>query len=334
MKIVGIGVCGPGEAQRYMKRTLDEFKRLCDEVVIATCNATEEEKNLISDYGFERYEDNREWGYHQPNIKTDLLKRVRILAPNWIIALDMDEVFAPEFTRKKAEELAKTTEIGYNFMIVNLYNDPEHFAHDAGIQRFWNIRYYKYLPEYGLEFQNKALHCGLAPPYIYKYAWHAPYYVEHYGLMKKEDRDRKAQRYQYYDPRARYKGKVYYDDLQKTLKAIPFDRQGLLRKLAEIQDTQPRKTPKIIINNKPMGFTYIRRFIDGKDMGIVDIPDDQVENLIKNNPSWVILHKVGEDEGQKVEVPPVPEKAKFECSICGRVLNSKPGLGRHMQSHK
>lgn len=240
MRIIGIGVAGQGEADRYMRKTLEEFKRLCDDVIIATCNADKKTKDLIKEYGFWQYEDNREWGKYQPDIKTDLLRRAGKLKPDWIIALDMDEVFAPEFTRQEAEKLSESKEIGFYFMIVNLYNDKDHFYHGVGIQRFWNVRFFKYLSGH-TEYQKKSLHCGLAPAIHYKWGWHAPFYVEHYGLMLKEDRMRKAQRYAKYDPNAKFKGKEYYDDLIADHTPKEFDRQGLLNKLREIQDTQPRK---------------------------------------------------------------------------------------------
>jgi hypothetical protein len=244
MRIVGIGVCGSGEADRYMRKTMEEYKRLCDEVLIVTCNATEKEKELIKEYGFSQYEDNREWGKEQPNIKQALLERAGTLKPDWIITLDMDEVFAPEFTREEAEKLAKTEEIGYYFMIVNLYNDEQHFAHDKGIQRFWNVRYFKYTPEYGLLYQRTGVHCGSCPKVNWAYGWYAPFYVLHYGLMKPEDRQKKIERYQVYDPKRILKP-AYYDDLERELKMHVFDAPGLLNKLREAKECQPRKTPKI-----------------------------------------------------------------------------------------
>lgn len=245
VKIVGIGVCGAGEASRYMRKTLEEFKRLCDETIIVTNNATNNEIKLIEEFGFHHFPDDREWGIDQPNIKTSLLFKAGGLHPDWIVALDMDEVFAPEVTRQTLEGLASTSEIAYYFMIVNLYNDEQHFAHDVGIQRFWNIRFYKYAPEFGLQFQRKNLHCGLGPPIMYKYGWHAPYYVLHYGLMKPEDRQKKVERYQKYDPNGRFKAGEYYNDLQRELKMHVFDAQGLLNKLSVAPECQPRKTPKI-----------------------------------------------------------------------------------------
>jgi hypothetical protein len=239
-------VCGGNE--RYLENSLKEFKRLCDDAIIATNNADQATKDLIDKYGYWQYEDNREWGLNQPKIKTDLLKKVGGLKPDWIIAIDSDEIFAPQFDRKEAERLSTLGEIAWYFLVINLYNDKDHFAHDVGIQRFWNIRYYKYMPEYGLYFQKTNLHCGLAPPIMYGYGWHAPYYLEHYGLMLKEDRERKARRYDLYDPNAKMKGREYYDDLRRELKPKVFDRDNLLLKLKESSECKKRdkiKLPKL-----------------------------------------------------------------------------------------
>lgn len=244
MRIIGIMVCGVNE--KYLERSLNEFKRLCDDVLIATNNADDNTKETIKRYGFKSYEDNREWGKEQPNIKTDLLTRAgHELTPDWIIALDADEVFCESFTRHEAETLSQREEIAYYFLVVNLYNDEEHFAHSTGIQRFWNIRFYKYLPAYGLQFQRKALHCGLAPPIAYKYGWHSPFYLLHFGLMLKEDRQRKLERYRKYDPNKIYKPGAYYDELGMELPMRKFDGVGLLAKLKESKETHPRKTPKL-----------------------------------------------------------------------------------------
>lgn len=240
-RIIGIGVCGPNE--KYLEQTLKEFNRLCDDAIIVTNNADFETIRLIETYNIHHYPDDREWGKFQPDIKTDLLTKAGKLNPDWIISLDMDERFAPEFTREEAIKLTQTDEIAYYFFVINLYNDPEHFAHSTGIQRFWNIRFYKYMPEYGLQFQRKALHCGLGPPITYKYGWHAPFYLLHYGLMDKEDRIRKAERYQKYDPNKKFKGGTYYDELLADLPMRKFDGEQLLKQLAESSETQPRKRP-------------------------------------------------------------------------------------------
>lgn len=245
MRVIGAMVCGPGEADRYLEKSLKEFKRLCDDALIVCNNTDEKTEQLITKYGYKWYRDDREWGVSQPDIKSDLLRRIGAYSPDWIIAIDSDEVFASDFTREEAERLAGGDEIAYNFLVVNLYNDEQHFAHSTGIQRFWNVRFYKYLPEHGLQFLRKSLHCGLAPPISYKYAWHAPYYLLHYGLMKAEDRQKKIERYQKYDPTKKFKSGSYYDELGMELPMRKFDPEGLLAKLRESRETQPRTPPKL-----------------------------------------------------------------------------------------
>lgn len=241
MRIIGIMVLGPSE--KYLEKSLKEFKRLCDDAIIATNNTDKDSIKLIDSYGFKHYEDNREWGINQPSIKSRLLEEVAQLNPDWIIAIDSDEVFAPEFTREEAEKLANGNEIAYYFMVVNLYNDEQHYMHSTGIQMFWNIRFYKYLPEYGLQFLKKNLHCGLAPPVAYKFGWHAPFYLLHYGLMIKEDRQRKAVRYNKYDPTKRFKAGTYYDELLLDLKPRLFEPDRLLTKLKESLECKTRLKP-------------------------------------------------------------------------------------------
>lgn len=323
MKIVGIGVCGPNE--KYLEATLKEFERLCDEVVIATCNATQKEIDLISKYGFWHFEDNREWGKFQPKIKTDLLRKAGKLNPDWIIALDMDEVFAPEFIRQEAERLANTEEIAYNFLIVNLYNDKDHFYHGKGIQRFWNVRYFKYLSGY-TEYLNKNVHCGLAPALHYQYAWHAPYYLEHYGLMDKGDRLRKVERYAKYDKINPTKAD-YYEELAKDLNPIPFNREELLIKLKNLADCQPRKTPSINKMKKELKVFYIERVKNGVSWGTIPVTEDLVEETLKREKEWRLIGEVG-GEPEVVE-PKEEEPVANECPLCGKSFKTETALKSH-----
>jgi len=319
MRIIGFMVCGPGEADRYLHHSLQEFARLCDDAVIATNNADDKTKDLIRSYGFWQYEDNREWGKYQPRIKQDLLSRVAVLCPDWIIAIDSDEAFAPAFTRQEAEALACTGEIAYYFLVVNHYNDEQHFAHGAGIQRFWNVRFFKYAPQFSLAFQNTPLHCGLAPAFAYEYGWHAPFYLSHFGLMLASDRKRKADRYKKYDPKAEYKDRVYYDDLDRECEMRPFDGPGLLAQLRLAVDCQPRATPYFTKQNgTPMKFHYVKRVKDGR---VIDVPETDLESTLKrtclvDGHVSKMFDYIGEvDLGVKIETPVAPKLPT--CPLCG-----------------
>lgn len=203
-------VLGPNEAGRYLKKTLDCFKQLCDDVVVATCNATAKEMDLLDKYDFRHYPDNREWGKFQPYIKTDLLKIILKLGADWILPLDADEEII--VNRKELEGLTVNRESCY-FYIVNLWNDGQHYSKTLS---FWNVRFYKADASKGTQFLKKPLHCGNAPPYFYvkkPKESYVPFYLKHRGLLDPVNRAEKARRYEIYDPFAIHKGRDYYDAL-------------------------------------------------------------------------------------------------------------------------
>lgn len=230
MKIIGQGVCGPGEADRYMRQTMEEFKRLCDEVFICLCNATEKEQNLVKEYGFFYYRDDREWGKQQPNIKTDLLKRIKMRNPDWVVALDMDETL-PTLTREKFEPLTEGR-TSMQMYVVNLWNDEKHYKR---ISSFWNVRAYSPKASSETQFLRKPVHCGNAPPFFYGSAkdTYVPHIMLHRGLMDPADRAKKVERYNKYDPHAIHKGYEYYDMLSHDTGSAEYDQEAVLKKIQD-----------------------------------------------------------------------------------------------------
>lgn len=229
MKIVGQLVCGPGEADKHLRETLGEFKRLCDDVVVVTCNAGEAEKKLIHEYGFWQYEDNREWGRAQPDIKTDLLRRILRLRPDWILVLDADESL-PTLVRSSLERLTVDRESCY-FYVVNLWNDTQHYARALS---FWNVRFYKADESKGVQFLRKPVHCGNAPPYFYNQpARHSyvPHILLHKGLMDATERQKRHERYAIFDPRAVHKGREYYDALIAQGSGSEYNQEQVVAKI-------------------------------------------------------------------------------------------------------
>lgn len=224
-------VCGPGEADRWLKDSLDEFKRLCDDAVIVTCNATDKEKKLIKSYGYWTYEDNREWGKAQNKIKTELLSKIAVLKPDWILSLDADETL-PTITKDNLQSCA-SGRISTYFYVVNLWNDEAHYSEELS---FWNVRYYKLPSEGNRKFQNTPLHCGSAPPVAWRQSpkeSYVPHILLHKGLMLPSDRQRKAQRYNVYDPEAKYKGRQYYDSLVAPMPSREYNESEVLTKITK-----------------------------------------------------------------------------------------------------
>jgi hypothetical protein len=235
MKIIGMMVCGQGEADRYLEKPLQQFKELCDDAIIA-CNGEDKKRDkLIKKYGFWSYRDDREWGLYQPHIKTALLGKIMRLKPDWVLPLDADEEIAGmdrPLLEKTINELP-TGKKSCFFYFVTLWQDDKHFAPKFG---FWNIRLFQPVPALGLQYQKTPLHCGLAPPYAYnpKHAKNLPMVVRHYGMMSQEDRDKKIERYEKYDPRQIYKNPIYYDWLKEDEEPKPYNEDSMIRKVTAL----------------------------------------------------------------------------------------------------
>ena len=106
MRIVGYGVCGPNE--KRIVEALEDFRRLCDFTIICCNNCDQKTKETIKDFGFERVDDNREWGKYQNQIKEDFVRtHVNKLKPDVTLCKDLDEIYDPRLTREGIEELGK-----------------------------------------------------------------------------------------------------------------------------------------------------------------------------------------------------------------------------------
>jgi hypothetical protein len=123
---------------------------------------------------------------------------------------------------------------------VNHWNDESHYRKYLS---FWNIRLFRYAPEYGLTYARKNVHCGLGPPVAYYYGSHAPFIIRHKGLMLPEDRQKKFERYQKYDPQGKMKSQDWYNELIRETPGTTFIESELQNK---IMSEWTLETPKKI----------------------------------------------------------------------------------------
>lgn len=272
-KVIGYGICGPGESGRFMRETLEEFKRLCDETIILCNNALPQDKMLIYEYGFRMVQDNREWGKLQWKIKQDFVRAhvaPRAAVGDMMVCLDMDERFDRHITK---EWLLEAPFDAYKVFIVDLWNDPEHYKPSSC---FWNTRIWRWTGN--TEWIPKPVHCGLAPRWAVAYNRYAPFLLIHKGLMLKEDRARKVARYEKYDPHQQHLGKQYYWMLKEDT-AEAFDEEAMHATIADevatYKQTKPRTPPTMA---QPKGrFAYVIN-----PGGItVDIPEKQLKETLK-----------------------------------------------------
>lgn len=315
--ITGYCITTSGEAKRYLRDTLDCLQKLCDEVVIVHNRSGAEEIAMVEEYGFDSYSDSAEWGLHQHEIKERLMKWLSHKPRDLMVCLDSDEVLL--ISKKEITELKGDAWYVY---VMNLWGD--------GWKRkwsFWNIRIWRW--NNIIEFQRRPLHCGLAPKWCYEMGQYIPIILEHYGLMLRDDRQKKITRYLKYDPTAIYRSKEYYDGLSDD----DFDHinyEHIYQALHKEVDNCKGKKFNFI---KPMKYIMLRN-----PAGIlVDIPENQVAETLKRKG----FSLVNEETPITLEImPPEPVLAQpeaikqgFPCDKCAFIAKSQTGLKVHSKKH-
>ncbi len=293
MQVIGYGICGPGESGRYMRETMEEFKRLCDRVVILCNNAGVGEYDLIREYGFDIVEDEREWGRLQWKIKQEFMEEH--IAPiasigDVMVCLDMDERFHRSLSK---DWLRRMPFDAYKVFIVDLWNDDKHYK---PVSCFWNTRIWRW--NGNIEWWAKPVHCGLSPKWAVAYNRYAPFILVHKGLMAKSDRDRKIKRYEKYDPHARHLAKPYYAMLHSDA-AEPFDEDAIQDTISDEVATYKQSKPRSIpFMAQPKGrFAYVTN-----PGGItVDIPEKQLAETLKR-PGFTFIGWADEAEREMEEL--------------------------------
>lgn len=75
-----------------------------------------------------------------------------------------------------------------------------------------------------------------------------------------------------------------------------------------------------------MKYKFIERLgKDGVNHGTIDVPEKDVPETLRRNPTW----RIQEDE----ETPIQPVEFKIECPICNKTFKSEGGLGLHRRHH-
>ena len=144
---------------------------------------------------------------------------------------------------------------------------------------FWNVRFWGWewkdkLGDGFFNFENRPLHCGLAPKWAYHLNLHAPFMLLHYGLREEASRKRKIARYEEFDPKQVYRHPSYYNAL-KSNDFEEFDQENIQKQLDDHIDSIEQPLNKELPKNKVKKQVLVVREADGftftVDENMVDI---------------------------------------------------------------
>lgn len=346
MKIIGQMVVGPGESKRFLDKSLPRLQEICDDVVVLLNNVDADTHQYVLDTGVRSFEDNREWGTNQHLLKQKLVDLVISIGADWVLTADADEVFDESITREDIEALADKGGSGFNFYIINLYDDG--YTPDWS---FWNVRMYQCTDEWSMKMYDQPLHCGSAPEVAMRTSNYSPFIVWHYGLKNKKDRDKKVARYEKYDPEAKYKGRSYYQFLSSNLTPTPVDTDKLRALVADEVRDYKHTFPNM--NKHTQKYFYVRatneRKIDpitGKPMSkLIDVPEHSLKHTLRQSGKNGMIYELVNEDGLSLKEESKPKKKPVKkeeseapkednvCEECGFVAKNAFGLKAHARKH-
>jgi hypothetical protein len=346
MKIGSYLVVARGEGDRYLKKALDKLTTLVDFICIWGDDIDDKTKKICLSYpNVELYNHNKSvWGRKQWAIKEKLYSEMVLpKKPDWVVCIDADEVLDDRLTREKLEELANRDEVAFEFYCVQLWDKENQMRTDDLWGNFYNVRFFKCVPEMGSEWKKTALHCGLAPMYAYQYSTECEYIFKHYGYMKHEDRIKKDERYKKFDPDARYISERYYKSIleEKGVRLKEFDESKFIKRLKYIK-RQP-KVFRIMPDKKETSYVF-KILKNGRIMTINDRPlyeewinkknDFEFLGTLEQIKEQNIAKKVEQsNELLGVDLEKVEKKEELVCEICGFKAKTENGLKVHMRKH-
>ncbi len=225
------------EAGRYLERVIENTLLFCDEIVILDDHSTDDTKIAISEMA-SRYP-NRIWLQSAENtwenenlLRSELLSlSITLTHPDWLIAIDADELYEAEKMNEQLPCLMSQTDADWvGFRFFDMW-DEEHYRDDdiwpAGmsyVPRMFRVTGSCY------EWPEKRRHCGSIPESVVRCSngINSSVRVKHLGWMKPEDRDKKYLDRITDDPNCEfYPKEVYEAILDKNPTLVKWDDNNI-----------------------------------------------------------------------------------------------------------
>ncbi|MCY0869174.1 MAG: glycosyltransferase family 2 protein, partial [Firmicutes bacterium] len=121
------------EADRYLREVLDDLSEYVDEIVIVDDASTDDTVQICRSYpkivALERSTASL-YGVNEAVLKRRLFTRTAATAPDWILAIDADELFEPRAHTRLREMINQTHTDWYSFRFFHFWRSRTHYRVD------------------------------------------------------------------------------------------------------------------------------------------------------------------------------------------------------------
>jgi len=207
------------DGMEFIHRWLDNIAPLVDEIVLVDNGSTDGTLEVIKNHPKVVSIDQTE-GYHEGRDKAILYKRARERNADWLLTLDVDEIFEKRMTRERIEKMMRSKIFKkYRFRRFHLFKDENHFKaalsnlfHNSVPDRMmWKDQSTGHFPPY-------KLHIG-TPRGIKGLACWTNIRLKHYSLLYQKKHLEKTK---YYAKMDSQRAKMYEKHHNENVKTWPF----------------------------------------------------------------------------------------------------------------
>ncbi len=222
------------ENGRYLKDSIWYLKKSFVDKIIIVCDwsnfETMAELDELKDEKTKIYYHDKRLFWEKENILRERTTSYAISQnPHWIIPLDADEILDPELKLENVLWLLNEN-IWIDFRIAHYWWDKEKVRIDWAFWNQFNIRLFKYIPEYWYKFYDRNIHCWSAPVYCYENRIITDYILHHYWYVNKEDIKIKSERQKKYDSEMSKENPDFYKRYETEPELITFNKELFLKK--------------------------------------------------------------------------------------------------------
>jgi len=208
------------EAHRYLRMVLDDLSEYVDAIVIVDDGSIDDTVQICLSYPKvislgKSY--TSMYGVDEMKLKRRLFRRTIATRPDWILAVDADEIFENRFKWQVREMINQDKVDWYSFRFYHFWNSMTHYRVDklwAPVQ--YGPRLFRYIPNAEYRWNDQALHCGSVPINLISDfpGTQSDIRIKHYGYAgDKEDILRKYRFYTARDPVSEFCPRSHYDSM-------------------------------------------------------------------------------------------------------------------------
>lgn len=208
------------EAERYLKDVLEQISSLADCIVILDDASGDASPEICASYPKVILHRNAEalFFHHEARLRTKLWELTIKTEPDWILALDADELFEDRIYGEIRGLLNQVEFDGVEFRIFDFWKSSTHYRVD-GLWNPWkrfSLLLARYFPGVEYVWPDRPFHSGRWPLFYNKgnlIAFQSDIRLKHYGWARGEEHKAKYLAYKGMDPEGKYSSKEHLESV-------------------------------------------------------------------------------------------------------------------------